>query len=302
MFGWDWSMKRRRKSGTGRTSPPWIWTNSWKCHCGWQVSLITKGRRIVVSLIRCQVPSSWTCDVIWSFLIFAKRSVRVNIFNRLQVLASLLSPFSEFGEWESWSDCSTTCGPGDKVRTRACSVPKMCAGEAEEKQNCKITSCPTWAPWLEWSGCSKTCGGGQKVGQILFVCQQAWILTYCRLENGSVWTDPDALEKLRRRTRVPLRLVLSGAIGVCVWAYFIAQQEHYPLLNVPQAIGTAAVILVGLRECRNENGPVSVVMIAQVYQVKNESATSKPVRVSWNQILDWLISSIIFIYSYQLPD
>ena len=69
-------------------------------------------------------------------------------------------------EWGSWSDCSTSCGPGSATRHRTCVDPihggTACAGESFDRRSCNAdTPCPldgVYAPWGKWSKCSKTCG------------------------------------------------------------------------------------------------------------------------------------------------
>ena len=50
--------------------------------------------------------------------------------------------------WTSWTDCSQTCGAGNKTRSRsvantAHSGGLNCAGTASETQQCTIIECPS---------------------------------------------------------------------------------------------------------------------------------------------------------------
>ena len=53
-----------------------------------------------------------------------------------------------WGEWESWSLCSTTCGEGERTRMRECDSPaplfdgKNCTGAAIEIKPCNDRFCP----------------------------------------------------------------------------------------------------------------------------------------------------------------
>ncbi|XP_052105471.1 SCO-spondin-like, partial [Mytilus californianus] len=87
--------------------------------------------------------------------------------------------WSSFGIWTSWSLCSSTCGVGEKTRSRnrTCSNPIphyggiQCSGYAAENTtfDCNIIQCPIdggWSSfgiWSSWFSCSLTCGGGEKI-------------------------------------------------------------------------------------------------------------------------------------------
>nr|CAD7441765.1 unnamed protein product [Timema bartmani] len=75
----------------------------------------------------------------------------------------------EWSAWSPWSDCSTTCGPGDQTRVRVCeggtgpdSVdPDDCQGESQQAQTCHMSVCQIdggWSEWSDWTSCSETCG------------------------------------------------------------------------------------------------------------------------------------------------
>lgn len=76
----------------------------------------------------------------------------------------------EWTEWTSWSDCSVSCGTGEKRRDRSCSNPlpsgggATCEGTGHETVVCVERSvCPRgagWGDWGVWSECSLSCGGG----------------------------------------------------------------------------------------------------------------------------------------------
>ncbi|XP_013414532.1 SCO-spondin [Lingula anatina] len=70
----------------------------------------------------------------------------------------------QWGEWCCiWSECSTTCGGGQRTRTRQCSNPAPanggadCVGSSIEEEMCNSQPCPIdggWSSWSEWGGCN----------------------------------------------------------------------------------------------------------------------------------------------------
>ncbi|XP_069163060.1 hemicentin-1 isoform X2 [Procambarus clarkii] len=71
--------------------------------------------------------------------------------------------------WDPWSECSTTCGGGVRLRSRYCTAPaplyggQACEGAAVEEEDCRLRDCPVsgeWGIWTSWSDCSTTCGQG----------------------------------------------------------------------------------------------------------------------------------------------
>ncbi|KAL3886025.1 hypothetical protein ACJMK2_026049 [Sinanodonta woodiana] len=86
--------------------------------------------------------------------------------------------------WNTWMDCSSTCGEGVQVRLRQCllsdNITKTnnCFGVSIESESCSSGPCPTttpapttpstttteapgvWTEWTQWSECSTHCGSG----------------------------------------------------------------------------------------------------------------------------------------------
>ncbi|XP_078662008.1 SCO-spondin-like [Branchiostoma floridae x Branchiostoma belcheri] len=136
-----------------------------------------------------------------------------------------------WSEWTDWTECSLTCGKGQKARFRECRVNgqvsrSACEGASREVDTCIDSPCAidgSWASWSKWSACSVTCGQGTKIrvrecsdpepqfggrqcpgrrGEIAY-CNA----TACPIHGGygqwSEWTEcyPSCGRGLRNRTR-----------------------------------------------------------------------------------------------------
>ncbi|XP_048579836.1 uncharacterized protein LOC116619170 isoform X2 [Nematostella vectensis] len=88
-------------------------------------------------------------------------------------ISNLLTVHGGYSDWSAFTDCSATCGSGERTRNRACSNPKPrhrgmnCSllGPDREVQPCFLRTCPIhggYSPWSEFSPCSKSCGGGEQ--------------------------------------------------------------------------------------------------------------------------------------------
>lgn len=78
----------------------------------------------------------------------------------------------EFMDWEDWSECSMSCGIGNRSRTRETNAevnggtPCDPAVPTRQSEECRLP-CPrdcVWGDWGVWTNCSKSCGEGVSAG------------------------------------------------------------------------------------------------------------------------------------------
>ncbi|XP_035222665.1 hemicentin-1-like isoform X3 [Stegodyphus dumicola] len=77
----------------------------------------------------------------------------------------------EWGAWNEWSLCSSSCGGGTRERIRLCDSPApafgghYCTGSHIQTDYCNNAQCPInggWGQWSSWGECSSSCNKGQK--------------------------------------------------------------------------------------------------------------------------------------------
>ncbi|CAC5422958.1 Thrombospondin-1,Mucin-like protein,Hemicentin-1,Thrombospondin-2,A disintegrin and metalloproteinase with thrombospondin motifs adt-1 [Mytilus coruscus] len=75
----------------------------------------------------------------------------------------------DWSEWEVWRLCSSSCGSGNRKRTRLCDNPlpssggRFCNGNTLDSISCNTQECPVdgdWSGWSSWNICNATCDGG----------------------------------------------------------------------------------------------------------------------------------------------
>ncbi|XP_048581714.1 uncharacterized protein LOC5511228 isoform X2 [Nematostella vectensis] len=91
--------------------------------------------------------------------------------NYVYTLDNVMPLTGNYTEWSAWSDCSKSCGEGERYRTRNCTNPPPAwggldcryIGDDRQDEKCKIRECPTdgnWGTWGTWSNCTASCGRG----------------------------------------------------------------------------------------------------------------------------------------------
>ena len=89
-------------------------------------------------LVVLRIRLSWGINSI--FVVFAVCDYYFDLFEGID------GGWSDFG---NWSQCTTTCGPGQKTKTRECNQPPpsnggaACAGESIETTECENAPCGT---------------------------------------------------------------------------------------------------------------------------------------------------------------
>jgi len=111
-----------------------------------------------------------------------------------------------WSSWGAWSECSSSCGVGTKLRSRSCSDPPAvyggdpCVGEDLGASSCMVAECPEYKDcleWGDWSECSRTCGDGthqrHRVCRLGETLRSAIDAARTRAQRGTPEIDDEAL-------------------------------------------------------------------------------------------------------------
>uniref|UniRef100_A0A0G4F982 WSC domain-containing protein n=1 Tax=Chromera velia CCMP2878 TaxID=1169474 RepID=A0A0G4F982_9ALVE len=100
----------------------------------------------------------------------------------------------EVSEWQDFSDCSASCGPGTHSRSRSVTTQAAFAGipcpQLEETKACKLRECPidcVMEAWSAWGCCSSDCGPGEQA-------RTRGVLSYPKF--GGAKCDEHVIEKM----------------------------------------------------------------------------------------------------------
>ncbi|XP_052788091.1 hemicentin-1-like [Mya arenaria] len=144
--------------GSGEPEPDMTWMMGWE--------ILTKHRRLSILpnnsllLVAAQQSDSGTYRCMASNNL-GQSFVDVNI---------TVAVNGGWSDWQSWEECSASCGQGRQQRHRSCDNPepdmgKPCLGEDVEYRDCTVRECPVsgaWGMWQSWASCSKSCGDGSR--------------------------------------------------------------------------------------------------------------------------------------------
>ena len=144
------------------------------------------------------------------------------------------------GPWSDWSDCSQSCGRGQRIRTRDIVTDALFGGlkcsqkenDFTEAQACTVNNCSVdgnWSDWSRWSYCDKPCGKGVRLRRrncdspkpenggadclgmlILALCLQGG-----RLGNLTVWDFNDMHYSFRAESKVRRMPTRTGNLSTC---------------------------------------------------------------------------------------
>uniref|UniRef100_A0AAR2LHG3 SCO-spondin n=1 Tax=Pygocentrus nattereri TaxID=42514 RepID=A0AAR2LHG3_PYGNA len=138
-----------------------------RCPDGW---LLQDGECVRVSACRCGLPTENG-----TLQLTPGQNATVNCNTCVCVNGSLVctdQPCPVYGSWGSWSECSVSCGSGQRTRSRPCTHTAggpPCA-ETEEKQTCTQPPCPECPVGQVFSVCAGSCP---------FSCQDLWPESEC---------------------------------------------------------------------------------------------------------------------------
>lgn len=78
----------------------------------------------------------------------------MNLFIIVNWIKKLILVDGGWSEWEAFSECSVSCGGGEKTRSRTCTNPEPanggadCEGDYSETMACNEQGCPGNSIWL----------------------------------------------------------------------------------------------------------------------------------------------------------
>ncbi|GAB1299762.1 A disintegrin and metalloproteinase with thrombospondin motifs 20 [Apodemus speciosus] len=152
--------------------------------------------------------------------------------------------------YSEWSQCSRSCGGGERTRESYCINGfghRLAEGECRELpravlENCNEFPCPSWAT-SEWSECPVTCGKGMKQRQVW--CQQSEDPVRDGFCNAS--TKPESLR--------PCELPACASWHVGPWGSCTATCGHGYQMRAVKCVSEIFGTMLDDRECPQASRP-----------------------------------------------
>nr|XP_004668589.2 A disintegrin and metalloproteinase with thrombospondin motifs 20 isoform X2 [Jaculus jaculus] len=156
------------------------------------------------------------------------------------------------GRWHysEWSQCSRSCGGGQRTRESYCIDnfgQRLAEGECQELplvilENCNEFSCPDWAT-SEWSECLVTCGKGTRQRQV-----------WCELHEDHL-TDSYCNTSTKPESLRPCELQKCAFWHIGPWGSCTAICGHGYQMRAVKCVSKLFSIVVDDRECHGTSRP-----------------------------------------------
>ncbi|XP_008824822.1 A disintegrin and metalloproteinase with thrombospondin motifs 20 isoform X2 [Nannospalax galili] len=152
--------------------------------------------------------------------------------------------------YSEWSQCSRSCGGGERTRESYC-INNFGHRLAEREcqalprvilENCNRFSCPSWAT-SEWSECPVTCGKGAQQRQV-----------WCRLNDDQL-SDGFCNESTKPESLRPCELRLCTSWHVGPWGSCTATCGHGYQMRVVKCVSELFGAVLDDRECQGSTRP-----------------------------------------------